>query len=30
HAPTDAVAMLDAEASPDFVRLFIPRTRKRR
>lgn len=30
HAPTDTVELLDAEVSPDFVRIFIPRTRKRR
>nr|WP_315591653.1 RNA chaperone Hfq [uncultured Cupriavidus sp.] len=30
HASEDTTAMLDAEASPDFVRLYIPRTRKRR
>lgn len=30
HGAGEATAMLDAEASPDFVRLFIPRTRKRR
>lgn len=30
HASNDDMAMLDAEGSPDFVRLFIPRTRKRR
>ncbi len=29
YGPDDA-AMPEAEASPDFVRLFIPRTRKRR
>ncbi|MEN7530327.1 MULTISPECIES: RNA chaperone Hfq [unclassified Cupriavidus] len=30
HAPELATDVLDAEASPDFVRLYIPRTRKRR
>lgn len=30
HAPEADAAVLDAEASPDFVRLYIPRTRKRR
>lgn len=30
HAPDAASAVPDAEDSPDFVRLFIPRTRKRR
>ncbi|SDC64138.1 host factor-I protein [Cupriavidus sp. YR651] len=30
HAPEAAATLLEAEASPDFVRLYIPRTRKRR
>jgi len=30
HAPDITTALLDAETSPDFVRLYIPRTRKRR
>lgn len=30
YAPEEATATLDAEVSPDFVRLYIPRTRKRR
>ncbi|MBY4730216.1 RNA chaperone Hfq [Cupriavidus pauculus] len=30
HAPEETVAMVDAQASPGFVRIFIPRTRKRR
>lgn len=30
HAPQDATEVLDADVSPDFVRLYIPRTRKRR
>jgi len=30
HAPEADTALLDAEGSPDFVRLYIPRTRKRR
>lgn len=30
HAGQDSPPLLDAETSPDFVRLFVPRTRKRR
>ena len=30
HAPNTIMAELDAETSPDFVRLYTPRTRKRR
>ena len=30
YAPEATAAQLDAETSPDFVRLYTPRTRKRR
>lgn len=30
HAPDDTAGLVDAETSPDFVRIYIPRTRKRR
>jgi len=30
HAPDAIPTELDAETSPDFVRIYIPRTRKRR
>ncbi|HBD32094.1 MAG TPA: RNA-binding protein hfq, partial [Cupriavidus sp.] len=30
HAPETASVLLDAETSPDFVRLYTPRTRKGR
>jgi host factor-I protein len=30
HAPETASELLEAETSPDFVRLYTPRTRKRR
>ncbi|WP_130393579.1 RNA chaperone Hfq [Cupriavidus agavae] len=30
HAPEQATDVLDSEAAPGFVKLYIPRTRKRR